>query len=99
MNDHHEGHVSPTNQTFHDVAQITFPVDARAKYPQGFAMALANFGSPRYGGALMCVVAEIAGVGPALESGPLLVNLAHHLHTPVYFCGLPCGCPFDLELC
>lgn len=28
----------------------------------------------------MCVVAEIAGVGPALESGPLLVNLAHHFH-------------------
>lgn len=33
--------------------QISFPPDAKTKYASGFDMALANFGAPKYGGALM----------------------------------------------
>lgn len=36
-----------------NLLQITFPPEAKAKYPGGFDMALANFGAPKYGGALM----------------------------------------------
>lgn len=33
--------------------KIAFPPAAKAKYPDGFQTALANFGAPKYGGAVM----------------------------------------------
>lgn len=45
--------LSPMQLIFDRALQITFPPDAKSKYPGGFDMALANFGSPKYGGALM----------------------------------------------
>lgn len=39
--------------------KIAFPPDAARDYKDGFDMSLANFGSPRYGGELRCVLSAI----------------------------------------
>lgn len=45
------GSYTDSNQPL--ILQISFPPEAKSKYPGGFDMALANFGAPIYGGALM----------------------------------------------
>lgn len=58
-----EGHEADLNSEYNDDSdahvalkqnmQITLPPDAKKRYPGGFDMALANFGSPKYGGSLI----------------------------------------------
>ena len=57
--------------------QISFPAEAKAKYAEGFDMALANFGAPLYGGALMYVeicFISFCGISSNFFIVPPLVN-------------------------